>query len=62
MAICLIMFFISEMVRYRPNYLDKIHEEKVYWLINSFLNNCPITFLQSITNRIMGQNFLIKQY
>jgi hypothetical protein len=34
-AIYTVMFFMSEIVRYRPDYLDKILNSKAAWLLES---------------------------
>jgi len=48
------MFFMSELVRYRPDYLDNIFDSKAAWLLESFVESCPLKFLRAITSRIVG--------
>jgi hypothetical protein len=58
-SIYLVMFFMSEIVRYRPDYLDEILDSKAAWLLESFVESTPLKFLRAITSRIVGEVFVI---
>ena len=60
MAIYLGMFFMSELVRYQPWYLDKVLEDKESWLFRSFVESCPLKFLRMITSRIKNETVVMK--
>lgn len=59
-AIYLIMFYISNIVRYKPYYLEDMLTKKEAWLIESFIESCPLTFLRIITSEIMGKDFILE--
>lgn len=59
-AIYVIMFFLSHLVRYKPDYLDNLLETNEYWLIKSFIKTCPQKFLNAITSKIMGYSILLR--
>lgn len=61
MAIYLIMFYLSNVIRYKPQYLEGLFEKKEAWLIDSFVKFCPTTFLRSIISRIIGTDFIIER-
>lgn len=58
-AIYLIMFYISNLVRYNPAYLEELLSKKEAWLIESFIKSCPVTFLRSMISRIVGTDYVI---
>jgi hypothetical protein len=60
-AIYLLMFFLSELVRYQPEYLDSILESKEAWLLRSFIESCPLKFLRIITSRIINKVIILKR-
>lgn len=60
LAIYITMFFMSEVVRYRPDFLDEIFESRAAWLLESFVETCPLKFLRAIASRIIKQTFTIK--
>lgn len=61
-AIYAVMFFMSEIVRYRPDYLDKILSSKASWLLESFVETCPLKFLRAIVCRILGKVVVISNF
>ncbi|HSW97681.1 MAG TPA: YaaC family protein [Candidatus Saccharimonadales bacterium] len=61
-AIYELMFFMSDVVRYRPDYLDKILDSKAAWLLESFVETCPLKFLRAITSRIIGKTVVISSF
>lgn len=58
-AIYIIMFFLSSLVRYYPAYLEEIFESKDAWLIESFVKACPLKFLRIITSKILGETYIL---
>lgn len=58
-AIYLIMFYISNLVRYNPAYLEELLSKKEAWLIESFIKSCPLTFLRSMTSRIVETDYVL---
>lgn len=62
LAIYIVMFFMSEIVRYRPDFLDKIFESRAAWLLESFVETSPLKFLRAITSRILRQTIVIKNF
>lgn len=58
-AIYTTMFFMSELVRYRPDYLDKILENKAAELMENFVESCPLKFLRAITSRIAQKTIVL---
>lgn len=61
LSIFIIMFYLSSLVRYQPFYLDKILDKKESWLINSFVETCPQTFLIYAVSKIIRQNYRLVQ-
>lgn len=61
LAIYLIMYYLSSLVRYYPFYLDKILDKKESWLINGFIESCPETFLLYIVSKITQKNYAFIQ-
>lgn len=59
LSIYLIMFFLSSLVRYKPHYLENLLNSKDAWLIDSFVNSCPTTFLRSLVSRTIGEDYLL---
>lgn len=61
-AIYAVMFFMSEIVRYRPDYLDKILSSKASWLLESFVETCPLKFLRAMVFRILGKVVVLSSF
>lgn len=53
-AIYATMFFVSELLRYRTEYLEDILQTNAGWILKSFVEGCPLKFLRIITSRIHG--------
>ncbi len=58
-SIYLIMFYISNLVRYNPRYLEGLLNKREAWLIDSFIRTCPLTFLRSMVSRIVNTDYVI---
>ena len=50
-----IMYFISELVRYHTDYLQRLFTTPRGWLLESFVEISPHYFLRAITSRIQGE-------
>ena len=59
-AIYTVMFYLSELVRYRPDLLDNLLEQDAGWLLGSFVECCPLTFFHAMVYKITGQIHLLK--
>ncbi len=59
-AIYLVMYYISNLVRYKPEYLENLLDTKESWLIESFIKSCPVTFLRSIISRIIRTDYVFE--
>jgi hypothetical protein len=59
LAIFIVMFYLSSLVRYQPFYLDKILDKKESWLINGFIESCPQTFLIYAISKITRKNYAL---
>ena len=59
-AIYAVMFYLSELVRYRPDLLDNLLEQDAGWLLGSFVECCPLTFFHAMVYKITGQIHLLK--
>lgn len=62
LSIYAVMFFLSEIVRYHPEYLEKILRTPHGWLLEGFIEECPLKFLRAITSRIMGKIICISSF
>lgn len=60
-AIYLIMYYLSNLVRYKPEFLEGLLSRKESWLIDSFVRSCPTTFLRSMISRITGTDYIIEK-
>lgn len=58
-SIYIIMFYLSDLVRYKPQYLEGLLNSKDKWLIDSFVQSCPTTFLRSIVSRIINVDYTL---
>lgn len=59
LAIYSIMFYLSNIIRYKPNYIEKLLNKKEAWLIDSFVKSCSITFIRSMISRIIGIEYIL---
>lgn len=53
LAIYIVMFFMSDLVRYRPDVLYGLLESKSRWLLESFVISAPNSFLRNMTVRML---------
>ena len=60
LSIYLIMFYLCSLVRYRPDYLEKLYASKDAWIIERFTQSAPITCLRHFRNLIDGRVFNYK--
>lgn len=60
LSIYTVMFYLGSLVRYRPDYLEKLLNSKDGWIIERFTYSAPSTFLRSIANLILGQDYVYK--
>ncbi len=61
LAIYTVMFYLSSLVRYRPAYLEELLNHKPAWLIESFVNSTPETFLRMMVSKIIGIDFVFRR-
>lgn len=61
LAIYITMFYMSSLIRYKPDYLDHLLDKKEAWILESFVKSCPQTFLRSMASHIIGQEFIFTQ-
>ena len=58
LAIFCIYYYLGNLVRYKPEYLEKLLNTKSAWLIESFVRTCSLTFLQIIASKILDQELI----
>lgn len=58
-AVYAVMYFLSSIVRYHPDYMDKIAESVDAWLIESFAKAAPLTLLRYLTSSVLGYTLII---
>jgi len=61
LAIYAVMFYLSSLVRYRPNYLEALLNHKPAWLIENFVNSTPELFLRILVSKIIGTDFVFRR-
>lgn len=61
-AIYIVMFFVSELLRYHPDYMEKILQTKEGWVLETFIHSAPLTFLALITSRMQQLLTKITQF
>lgn len=52
----LIFFYLGDLVRYHPDYLERILFSKESWIIQRFTRNCPTTMLRRMALLLIGEN------
>lgn len=52
-------FFLSSLVRYHPEYMDKISTSSDAWLIESFVKSAPLDLLRMMTSRILDYSLVM---
>ncbi|GHO48981.1 YaaC family protein [Ktedonospora formicarum] len=58
LSIYVTMFYLSSLVRYRPNYLETLLNHKPAWLIENFVTNTPQVFLRIMVSKITGKEII----
>ena len=58
LSIYTIIYFMGSLVRYNPDYIEKILQSKEAWIIERFVNGAPITFLRYLANSILSTDFI----
>lgn len=58
LAIYVLMFYIGSLVRYRPDYLEKLLSSKDAWIVERFVRGSAVTFLRYIGNAILGKDYI----
>ena len=61
LALYLLMFYLSSLVRYRPDILIKLESKKEKWLFKSFVLSAPIMLLRYCVNILVGESIIIKK-
>jgi hypothetical protein len=61
LAIYAIMFYLSNLVRYRPDYLEALLNTKPAWLIENFVTSTPETFLRIMVSKIIGIDYIFRR-
>ena len=61
LAIYAVMFYLSSLVRYRPNYLESLLSYKEAWLIENFVNSTPEAFLRIMVSKITETDFIFRR-
>ena len=56
-----IMFFLSSLVRYHPEYMDAIAQSSDAWLIESFVKSTPTDMLRAFTTNLLGYTLVMKR-
>ncbi len=56
-----IMFFLSSLVRYHPEYMDSIAESSDAWIIESFAKSAPLAMLRYMTANVLGYTLIIQR-
>lgn len=60
LAIYAVMFFLSDLVRYDPAYIESLLASRDAWIVERFVKTAPITFLRHMRNLIEGRDFVYK--
>jgi hypothetical protein len=58
-SIYIVMFYLSNVVRYQPDYLDHLLDTKEAWLIEGFIKSSPLTFLRNMIAKITEMGFRV---
>lgn len=63
LAIYLVMYHLSEIVRYEPYFIDKLlsQDTKEGWMLRSFIESAPYTFLLRMTSWITEKHYFIQR-
>jgi hypothetical protein len=55
-----VMYFLSSLVRYHPDYMDAIGESSDAWLIESFAKSAPLHLLRYMASGVLGYALIIE--
>jgi len=55
-----VMYFLSSVVRYHPDYMDTIGESADAWLIESFAKSAPLSLLRQLVALTLGYTLIIQ--
>lgn len=55
-----IMYFLSSLVRYHPDYMDSIAESSDAWLVESFAKTAPLVLLRYLVTGALGHPLIIE--
>ncbi len=55
-----VMFFLSSLVRYHPDHMDRIADSTDAWLIESFAKAAPFLLLKSLVSGVLGYSLIIE--
>jgi hypothetical protein len=55
-----VMYFLSSMVRYHPDYMDRISESSDAWLVESFVKSAPLPILREMVAAAVGYTLVIE--
>src|SRR5258708_18817942 len=61
LAIYAVMFYLSSLVRYRPDYLEELLNTKPAWLIENFVTSTPETFLRIMVCKIIESDIVFRR-
>ena len=61
LSIYAVMFYLSSLVRYRPDYLEALLSLKPAWLIENFVNSTPETFLRMMVCKIIEKDYIFRR-
>jgi len=55
-----VLYFLSSVVRYHPDYMDHIGESTDAWLIESFAKSAPLSLLRQLVAAALGYTLIIE--
>jgi hypothetical protein len=61
LAIYVVMFYLSSLVRYKPEYLDKLLNSKEAWLIENFVKFSSTTFLRGAVSWVINKDYIYER-
>lgn len=60
MSIYILMFYLSSLVRYKPQYFEFLLSSKEAWIIENFVRSCPTTFLQGMISKTLNVEYVFE--
>lgn len=61
LAIYILMFYLSSLVRYRPDTLRHLSQTKDRWILESFVVSTPVIFLRHCVNILLGEQIVLER-